>query len=93
MEGKYKTALTDLEEITHKKAEVEDQLQETETLSTTEKQELREKLAELERKLVTVVEVKDELELKLEQVCDPEKCDFLGLVRAAKVCLLVSIRS
>ena len=68
LENKLKTKITELEEITLKKLEVEEKLEDVEKLSTKEKEALNLKLNALEKNLVVVTEVKEQLEVKLEQV-------------------------
>ena len=68
LENKLKTKINELEEITLKKLEVEEKLEDVEKLSTKEKEALNLKLKTLEKNLVVVTEVKEQLEVKLEQV-------------------------
>ena len=68
LENKLKTKINELEEITLKKLEVEEKLEDVGKLSTKEKEALNLKLKTLEKNLVVVTEVKEQLEVKLEQV-------------------------
>ena len=68
MENKLKVKINEVEEITLKKLGVEEKLEDVEKLSTKEKEALNLKLETLEKNLVVVTEVKEQLEVKLEQV-------------------------
>ena len=68
LENKLKAKINELEEITLKKLEVEEKLEDVEKLSLKEKEALNLKLKTLEKNLVVVTEVKEQLEVKLEQV-------------------------
>ena len=68
LENKLKAKINELEEITLRKLEVEEKLEEVEKLSLKEKEALNLKLKTLEKNLVVVTEVKEQLEVKLEQV-------------------------
>ena len=68
LENKLKAKINELEEITLKKLEVEEKLEDVEKLSTKEKEALNLKFKTLENNLVVVTEVKEQLEVKLEQV-------------------------
>ena len=68
LENKLKTKINELEEIILRKLEVEEKLEDVEKLSLKEKEALNLKLKTLEKNLVVVTEVKEQLEVKLEQV-------------------------
>ena len=68
LENKLKVKINEVEEITLKKLGVEEKLEDVEKLSTKEKEALNLKLETLEKNLVVVTEVKEQLEVKLEQV-------------------------
>ena len=68
LENKLKAKINELEEITLRKLEVEEKLEDVEKLSLKEKEALNLKLKTLEKNLVVVTEVKEQLEVKLEQV-------------------------
>ena len=58
----------ELEEITFKKQQVEEKLEDVERLSVKDKEVLQTKLEAIENNLVKVTEVKEQLEIKLNQV-------------------------
>ena len=68
LENKLKAKVCELEEITCKKLEVEEKLEDTEKLSAKDKEILQTKLGTIENNLVAVTEVKEQLEVKLDQV-------------------------
>ena len=68
MENKLKVKVCELEDITCKKLEVEEKLEDIEKLSAKDKEVLQTKLKTIENNLVAVTEVKEQLEIKLDQV-------------------------